>query len=99
MSETIRPISVRDFMSKYIEDEKFFDYLPEFSFIKPVSQKAKEKNCTCGLGPEIARVTEMYNDFVESISPELQIKVKAVFGTEKLCFAIQKADDYSVKCL
>lgn len=98
MSETLHPITVRDFMGKYMEDTRFFEYLPEFTFIKHVAQKAKEKNCTCGLGNEIAAVTQVFNDFVQDVSPELQQKVQAVFGVQKLCFAVQSADSYDVKC-
>jgi hypothetical protein len=96
---TIQTLGVRDFISKYVTDQTLFDQIPEFSFIKPVAQKTKEKNCTCGLGPEIARTTLTFNDFVAELTPEIIEKVRQVFGITQVCFGLQQQDGaFHVKC-
>jgi len=97
MSEVIHPLSVRDFVKKYQEDDTFFDQIPEFSFIKPVAQKVKAQNCFCGLGEEMNRTTMTYNDVVQEVEAPVLSKLKALFGHDKICFAIQTQEGFSVR--
>jgi hypothetical protein len=99
MSNRTVTLGVRDFVNKYVTDQNIFSFLPEFSFIKPVAAKVKEKGCTCGLNQEIQRVTAIYNDFVDSVDVDLAQKVAVTFNLDKVCFGIQDAQgNYSVKC-
>lgn len=94
-------LGVRNFMNKYLENENIFSELPEFLFIQPVARKVKEKKCTCGLNPEIARTTLAFNDLVENLDISVAQKVASVFGIqeESICFGLQQQDgSFHVKC-
>lgn len=97
-SSTIQPLSVRDFISKYIADESIFTSLPEFSFIRPIAMKVKSQNCFCGLGNELKRAILIYNDVVSELPPEVVMKAKNYFNQDKVCFVIQTEDKWSTKC-
>ena len=98
MSETLHPLTVRDFIGKYLNDETFFEKVPEFSFIRPVATKVKGQNCFCGLGEDINRATMIYNDFVKELSEDVVKKVAEAFETPKVCFSIQSQAGHSVQC-
>lgn len=98
MSETLQPLTVRNFIDKYLSDENLFDFIPEFSFIKSVASKVKLQNCFCGLGEELNRTTLVFNDFVDNLSEETVSKIRVLFGNEKVCFSIQNQSSWSVRC-
>ena len=100
-NSTLRPLSVKDFISQYEADQTLYDFLPEFFFLKSISEKHKEKGCFCGLGEELRAATQMFNTFVPNLSDGLVEKVRILFNRENpLCFALQLQDGggLEIKC-
>lgn len=100
MDKITRTIAVKDFLTGYNADQEIFTKLPEFSFLRPIAQKAHKNNCTCGMGQEIARATAVFNDFVLGLSPETVATLKQVFNIQsELCFGlVTSSGDFNIKC-
>lgn len=93
------PISIREFIFKYMDDETIFDVLPEFSFIKDLAVIWKKQNCACGLGEKINKVTMEFNEFViNDLTIELAAKVAQNFQLSSICFMVQTRESFSTKC-
>lgn len=99
MSENIQTIVVPYLISRYNENPEMFSSLPEFSFIVPLAKESKEKGCTCGMGSRIQEATTAFNVIVQSLNEEQVIRIKGVLGvSDQICFGIQAADSFSVRC-
>jgi hypothetical protein len=98
MSTTYQTITVNSLINKWNETSEIFNELPEFCFIPPLAAKIKAKNCTCGLGSEIAAATTAFNLVVDSLPDSSVVKMKSLFQTEQLCFGIQTSGNFEVKC-
>jgi hypothetical protein len=94
----IQPLTIREFVYKFVEDENVFTILPIFSFLKPLSEKWKAQNCACGLGPDIHQAIQIYNEVVTNLHPDIVEAVRLYFGLTQVCFAIQTPDSHEIKC-
>ena len=97
-SNSLPTIRLNTLINKWNENPNFLNALPEFNFVVPLAQKIKEKNCTCGLGSEMAAAQNAFNLISASLSDEAVGRMKVLFETEKLCFAIESQNDFNVQC-
>lgn len=99
-NKVTKTINVNDYITAYSSNENIFESLPEFAFLKPICSKVKQNSCTCGLGPDIARATAVFNDLVLELSEDAIQRVKNAFQiTGSLCFGlISPKGDYEIKC-
>jgi hypothetical protein len=98
MSGPVKALTVRDFIGLYNIDQTLFQVLPEFNFIESLAVRAKQNGCMCGLNDDLNKAILTYNDFINSLTPDVLERVKQKFGLGQACFVIQTADSYAVRC-
>lgn len=91
-------ITFNTLLQKWNENPNFFNGLPEYCFVVPLAEKIKEKNCTCGMGQELAAARAAFNLISTSLSEEAVSRMKALFNVEKLCFGLESQDGFDVRC-
>ncbi len=96
--ETIHPLSIKDFFNLYADNENLFNAMPEFNFMLGLAKKIKEQKCGCGLNTEIAQAERKFNEIVQCFNEETVDRISNLLKREKLCFGIQSAGNFEIKC-
>jgi hypothetical protein len=99
MTGFAQPINIYTLIDILTKNKQALDSIPEFSFLSQLIEEKQKRGCFCGLSKDLLDATSCLNGLLPTLNQEQADRIKLVLGLSQLCFAVQTATSFELRCM